>query len=84
MDRPTSKAQSGAPGLSIRNGPVDGDPMDIDQTNGITKRKSRSSISKNVSYKDESDSDDGRPLVGAISVCHPAYRCNLCLKCDCF
>ncbi|KUI60404.1 DNA topoisomerase 1 [Cytospora mali] len=62
MDDSTSKAQSAAPGISIRNGPVDGDSMDIDQPNGIVKRKSRSSISKNVSYKDESDSEDGAPL----------------------
>ncbi|KAK7744143.1 DNA topoisomerase 1 [Cytospora paraplurivora] len=62
MDGSTPSAQPDAPGISIRNGPVDGDPMDIDQPNGIAKRKSRSSISKNVSYKDESDSDDGAPL----------------------
>lgn len=72
MSDSTTKAKSAATAISIRNGPVDGDPMDIDQPNGIAKRKSRSSISKNVSYKDESDSDDGAPLVGTISICHPA------------
>ncbi|KAH7416978.1 hypothetical protein BKA64DRAFT_691482 [Cadophora sp. MPI-SDFR-AT-0126] len=48
-------------GVSIRNGPVIEDKMDVDEpaTNG--KRKSRSSISKPV-YKDEEDSDDDVPL----------------------
>jgi DNA topoisomerase-1 len=45
-------------GIAVHNGPAD----DVDATNGINKRKSRSSISK-VSYRDESDSD-GEPLVG--------------------
>ena len=49
-------------GISVRNGPVNGDAMDVDDTpNGTIKRKSRTSISKPV-YKDESDSD-GEPLV---------------------
>ncbi|KAJ2907055.1 eukaryotic DNA topoisomerase I [Zalerion maritima] len=50
-------------GLSIRNGTVKGDPMDLDQPtpNGASKRKSRLSITNNVNYKDESDSD-GQPL----------------------
>lgn len=73
MEGSTPTAQPATAGISIRNGPVDGgEPMDIDQPNGIAKRKSRSSISKNPSYKDESDSDEGAPLVGAISICHPA------------
>lgn len=39
--------------------------MDIDSaTNGTSKRKSRSSISQAVKYKEESDSEDGAPLVG--------------------
>lgn len=71
MDGSTPKAQPGAPGISIRNGPVHGDAMDVDQPNGLAKRKSRSSISKNVSYKDESDSEEGAPLVGAISCLPP-------------
>ncbi|ROV90841.1 hypothetical protein VSDG_08023 [Cytospora chrysosperma] len=63
MDGSTPTAQHATAGISIRNGPVHGgEPMDVDQPNGISKRKSRASISKNVSYKDESDSDDGAPL----------------------
>ncbi|KAH7329274.1 hypothetical protein B0I35DRAFT_419826 [Stachybotrys elegans] len=63
LDRSTSKRTSGMAGLSVRNGPVEDDGMDIDlpTTNGASKRKSRSSLPK-VSYKDESDSDDARPL----------------------
>lgn len=59
----SSNGQPAAAGISIRNGPVHDDPMDIDHPNGSAKRKSRTSISKNVSYKDESDSDDAAPLV---------------------
>ncbi|PSR92386.1 eukaryotic DNA topoisomerase I [Coniella lustricola] len=63
MDGPVSdKSQPSAAGISIRNGPVNGDPMDIDHPNGGAKRKARQSISKPVSYKDESDSDDVPPL----------------------
>lgn len=64
MDESASKSKPSAPGISIRNGPIDDDSMDIDQPNGTAKRKSRSSISNNVSYKDNSDSDDEIPLVG--------------------
>jgi len=63
MDKTASKARPGPPGVSIRNGPM-GDAMDIDSLpNGNSKRKSRSSISQALNYKDESDSDDGVPLV---------------------
>ncbi|OTA69297.1 hypothetical protein K449DRAFT_90607 [Hypoxylon sp. EC38] len=55
MDKRTSLKPNPAP-LSIRNGPVeDAAP----QTNGNGKRKSRSSTN-HVSYKDNSDSEDGR------------------------
>ncbi|KFA67403.1 hypothetical protein S40285_00259 [Stachybotrys chlorohalonatus IBT 40285] len=62
LDRTGPNGNTSLAGLSVRNGPVD-DGMDIDApaTNGAAKRKSRSSLPK-VSYKDESDSDDGRPL----------------------
>ncbi|KAH8880689.1 hypothetical protein GQ53DRAFT_669257 [Thozetella sp. PMI_491] len=44
-------------GLSVRNGPVNGDKMKVDDLpNGSGKRKSRTSLSK-PSYKDDSDSD---------------------------
>lgn len=59
----SSNGQPSAAGISIRNGPVNGDPMDVDHPNGTAKRKARTSITKNVSYKDESESDDAAPLV---------------------
>ncbi|KAK0617958.1 hypothetical protein B0T17DRAFT_591888 [Bombardia bombarda] len=63
MDRAASKARPAPPGLSIRNGPVAYDSMEIDSTpNGTVKRKSRSSIGQSINYKDGSDSDDGAPL----------------------
>jgi DNA topoisomerase-1 len=67
MDRSISKARPGPTGISIRNGPVkDDDAMDIDsQPNGTSKRKSRSSLGQAVNYKDDSDSEDGAPLVCA-------------------
>ena len=66
MDRSISKARPGPTGISIRNGPV-GDAMEIDsKTNGVAKRKSRSSTGQIVSYKDASDSEDDAPLVGSL------------------
>lgn len=64
MDKSISKARPGPTGISIRNGPVTDDAMEIDSaTNGASKRKSRSSINSAVNYKDGSDSDDDAPLV---------------------
>lgn len=64
MDRSASKGKAAPAGLSIRNGPVDDDEMDVDHApNGTAKRKSRASIDKVVSYKDDSDDSDGAPLV---------------------
>ncbi|KAJ4206297.1 DNA topoisomerase 1 [Fusarium falciforme] len=65
MDRSMPRDAAKLVGLSVRNGPVQDDPMDVDGpvTNGATKRKSRTSITK-VNYKDnDSDSEDGAPLV---------------------
>ncbi|KAI8671267.1 DNA topoisomerase I [Fusarium keratoplasticum] len=67
MDRSMPRDAAKLVGLSVRNGPVQDDPMDVDGpvTNGATKRKSRTSITK-VNYKDnDSDSEDGAPLVRA-------------------
>lgn len=63
MDAANKPAKHAAPGISIRNGPVE--DMDIDGPTGINgKRKARASIGNGVSYKDESDeSDDTKPLV---------------------
>ncbi|KYK58277.1 topoisomerase I [Drechmeria coniospora] len=57
----TSKGGGAVSGVAMRSGPAQ-HSMDIDtpMTNGTSKRKSRSSISK-VSYADASDSD-GEPL----------------------
>ncbi|ORY66234.1 putative DNA topoisomerase 1 [Pseudomassariella vexata] len=61
MDRGNSRAKSLVAPVSIRHGPIkDEHAMDIDSppVNG-NKRKSRSSFNHTVSYKDESDSEDG-------------------------
>ena len=67
MEKTLSKARPGPKGISIRNGPVNEDAMDLDsQPNGASKRKSRSSLgqaAKAVNYKDDSDSEDAAPLV---------------------
>ncbi|KAM0273346.1 hypothetical protein ACHAPA_001498 [Fusarium lateritium] len=62
MDQPVPEEAAKMAGLSVRNGPLV-DTMDIDEpaTNGISKRKSRNSITK-VNYKDNESSDDGAPL----------------------
>ncbi|AEO70305.1 uncharacterized protein THITE_2121555 [Thermothielavioides terrestris NRRL 8126] len=60
MDKSASKARPAPPGASIRHGPVE-DRMDID-SHGHAKRKSRSSASQAVQYKEESDSEDAAPL----------------------
>jgi hypothetical protein len=67
MDKSASRARPAPPGVSIRHGAVS-DRMDIDSTpNGTAKRKSRSSVGQTaVKYKEESDSDDGAPLVGRL------------------
>ncbi|KAH8905149.1 hypothetical protein BR93DRAFT_929396 [Coniochaeta sp. PMI_546] len=62
LDKSASRARPAPPGLSIRNGPIDDDSMDIDAATNGTKRKSRSSIGKAVNYKDDSDDSDGAPL----------------------
>lgn len=69
MDKAGANAKPTSVGISIRNGPVLDDPMDVDgpATNGASKRKSRSSIGngKPINYKvDGSGSEsDEVPLV---------------------
>ncbi|KAL9593905.1 MAG: hypothetical protein Q9219_007323 [cf. Caloplaca sp. 3 TL-2023] len=62
MDATAKPARHAAPGISIRNGPME--EMDLDdkhETNG--KRKARASMTNGVSYKDASDDeDDEEPL----------------------
>jgi DNA topoisomerase-1 len=67
MDKATSKNGYAPPGVSVRNGPVLEDTMDVDEpaTNGNSKRKARTSSGKAVTCvtDDEGDSDDSAPLV---------------------
>lgn len=58
MDKESSKQALAPVGISIRNGPVNGDMMDVDEfiTNG--KRKSRGSTAHGKSYKEQDSSDE--------------------------
>lgn len=66
MDRDGIESDNVAVGISVRNGPVQDDMMEVDTplTNGHAKRKSRGSASK-PKYKDDTDAsdDDDAPLV---------------------
>ena len=67
LDKANPPALHGAPGISIRNGPVD--EMEIDEPlvngNASGKRKARNSMGNRKSYKEASEEDDeeGKPLV---------------------
>jgi DNA topoisomerase-1 len=66
MDKAGAKAHYAPEGVSVRNGPILGDRMDVDgpSTNGAAKRKARVSAGKAVNYTVESESsDDAVPLV---------------------
>lgn len=68
MDKAAEKSNFAPAGVSIRNGPVLEDAMDVDEpsTNGHAKRKARTSITKAVNYNDAGsaeESDDDAPLV---------------------
>ncbi len=66
MDKANPDAKNGAPGISIRNGPMDKMEIDGPEVNGAsTKRKGRGSMGKGKTYKEASDEDDeeGQPLV---------------------
>ncbi|KAL8850447.1 MAG: hypothetical protein Q9221_004589 [Calogaya cf. arnoldii] len=62
MDAANKSTKHAAPGISIRNGPVE--EMDIDHQPGANgKRKGRTGMSNGVSYKDASDdSEEDEPL----------------------
>ena len=70
MDKANPAGKNTAPGISIRNGPVE--EMDVDgpgmhghAPNGTAKRKVRNSMGNEKTYKETSDDeDDDRPLVG--------------------
>lgn len=67
MDKAGAKSKYAPAGVSIRNGPVLDDKMDVDKplTNGTVKRKGRTSTGKTMNYAvDGGDSDDDSvPLV---------------------
>ena len=67
MDRANPPAANGAPGISIRNGPMDEMEIDGQELNGLAnnKRKARASTGKGKSYKEVSDeeNDEEKPLV---------------------
>lgn len=64
MDTANKPSKHAAPGISIRNGPVE--TMDLDQQPGVNgKRKGRAKMSNGAFYKDASDdSEEDEPLVG--------------------
>ena len=64
MDKANPAGKNAAPGISIRNGPVE--EMDIDEApNGTSKRKAKGDRGNGTSYKAASESeDDDKPLVG--------------------
>ncbi|KAI9806866.1 MAG: DNA topoisomerase 1 [Piccolia ochrophora] len=68
MDDSQPSMNGTAPGISIRNGPVDEMDVDIPERkvmlNGAAngKRKSRQSLSNGVNYKEASSEDDVQPL----------------------
>jgi hypothetical protein len=78
MDKAGAKARYAPEGVSVRNGPILDDKMDVDEpsTNGVAKRKARVSSGKAVNYNvDESESsDDAVPLVWSSLVVYFASR----------
>lgn len=72
MDKANPPVANGAPGISIRNGPVDVMDVDEPKTNGhaSAKRKSRGSLGNGKTYKEASDEDEGdkEPMVCEMSL----------------
>jgi len=68
MNKSNGTSATALAGVSIRNGPVLEDKMDIDApaTNGVAKRKARVSAGKAVKYNNSSESDDVVPLVRRV------------------
>ena len=66
MDQANPPVANGAPGISIRNGPMDEMDVDASELNQHgNKRRARSSMTNGKSYKEASDedNDDEEPLV---------------------
>lgn len=71
MDKANPPVANGAPGISIRNGPVE--EMDVDErsTNGHAggKRKSRGSLKNKKTYKEESEDEEAdEPIVSEMGI----------------
>lgn len=70
MDKSMNGKEMAPVGVSIRNGPVAEDKMDVDSyTNG--KRKARTSTASKVSYNEDHSSDDSdvKPVVCEVRCC---------------
>lgn len=67
MDEAIPQHGYAPPGVSIRNGPILDDKMDVEEstTNGFAKRKARNSTGKVVKYNDDEseEQDEDIPLV---------------------
>lgn len=89
MDEAGPSGPPAPAGVSIRNGPVLGDKMNVDEpaTNGHSKRKARNSTSKPVNYNDamSSGSDSEAPLVSIrrafIRPPKTGHQSHLCAEC---
>jgi DNA topoisomerase-1 len=85
MDRAGAKAHYAPEGVSVRNGPILDDKMDVHgpSINGAAKRKARVSAGKAVNYNvDESESSDDVPLVWPTS-CLPLRLQDAIHTCCC-
>jgi DNA topoisomerase I len=70
MDKASAKRTSAPAGISIRNGPITGDKMDVDKAVSNGKRKSRGSAANAKSYKEvgsDDEDEDVKPNVGSLS-----------------
>lgn len=67
MDKANPPVANGAPGISIRNGPMEEMDIDEPQVNGHSsnKRKGRGNLGHGKSYKEATDEEDEeeKPLV---------------------
>lgn len=67
MDEAIPQDGYAPPGVSIRNGPILEDKMEVEQsaTNGVAKRKARNSTGKAVKYNDDESEEHDKdiPLV---------------------
>jgi hypothetical protein len=84
MDKATSKKDLAPAGISVRNGPVNGDMMGVDEvvTNG--KRKSRGSAA-HMSYKEQESDEEDEPKPQVCSyVMHSSLHYVRCMVADAY